>query len=875
MKIFKRILFTLLTLLVVLVLIIFLYKDKLIRETVNNFNANYNITIDYNDVSIGFIKGFPKANVSINELTVVNDSYKDTLFYAATTAVQLDIKDLFKHRNDNITIQDFSIDKAKIKLLVNEASQSTFDIKPINEPTTTSSESGASNPITIKKYSLQNSSLIYNDSKGEILVKLDSINHTGNASFDENKLDLDTKTTINSFSSTVGNTTYINKAKITLDALVRIDLDAMKFEFKENEARINDLPLLFNGFIQMQDAKQVYDVAFSSPNANFKNLLSLVPNAYTQDFAAVKAVGNATIDGFFKGNLSDTEFPKYQLKINTANASVKYADLPKTIKNINFDGSISNKGDNNDNINFFINTLKLSIDDDTFQANGSVKNLLTNPSVSGVFDGIINLANLSNAYPVSTKEALSGILKANFKTNFDQKAIDTNDFERIKSVGDLSLSNFIYKGDALPNKANIKDASIAFNDKNIMLKHFDISTGKSDLKATGNIENFYAFLMNDKKLKGDFDIHAKHFEVNDFLSSAPATASTTATTEEVLEIPDFLDINTNFNAQQVVYDNINMTDVSGLLKITDQKVILKNTKAKMLGGAIAMNGLIDTKKHPMYFDLDMNIDKFSVANSFETLETFKKLIPIANLVQGKYSTKFKIDGQLDKELFPKLTTLSGFADAKVFVNKINKNSLPLLNALNSNLNFIDFDKINLKNLSTYLSFKNGIVQVKPFVLNYKDIKMHISGSHRFDQKLDYQITMDIPAKYLGDKAVTMLAQLSNTAKDTLRIPLKTTISGNMLKPTVFVDKKTAFKTLTNKIIAYQKEKLTNQVTEEVNTTVNNAIDDILNPKGSGNTPKDSAATDTTSQQIPKVVTDTIIKKGVDDIINIFKKKKKP
>ena len=873
MKIFKRILFALLALLVVLVLVIFLYKDKLIRETVNNFNANYNITIDYKNVSIGFIKGFPKANLAINELSIINDTYRDTLFYAETTTVALDIKDLFKHRNDTITIQNFTIDKAKIKLLVNKEGVSTFDIKPNNQSTNTSNENEASNRITIKQYSLRNSSLIYNDNKGAILVKLDSINHSGNASFDDNKIGLDTKTTIASLSSTVGNITYINKAKIALNAVMAIDLDAMKFEFKENEAHVNDLPLLFNGFIQIMDTKQVYDVAFSSPNANFKNVLSLVPNAYTNDFASVKANGNATISGFFKGNLSDTEFPKYQLKINTENASVKYADLPKTIKNINFDGSISNKGANNEDIDFFINTLKLSIDEDTFQANGSIHNLLTNPSVSGVFDGVINLANLSKAYPVSNKEVLSGILKANFKTKFDKKAIDSNDFERIKSIGDLSLSNFTYKGDALPNTANIKGATVSFNNKNVQLKHFDISTGKSDLKATGNIENLYAFLMNDKKLKGNFDIHSKHFEVNDFLSSAPSTTSATESSEEALEIPDFLDISTNFNAQKVVYDNINMTAVSGLLKINDQKVILKNTKANMLDGAIAMNGLIDTKKHPTYFDLDMNIDKFSIANSFETLETFKKLIPIAKLIQGKYTTKFKIDGQLNNDLFPELTTLSGFADAKVFVNKMNKNSLPLLKALNSNLNFIDFDKINFDNLKTYLSFENGTVHVKPFTLNYKDIKMHVSGSHSFDEKLDYQLTMDIPAKYLGDKAVTLLAQLSNTAKDTLRIPLKTTISGNMLKPTIFVDKKAAFKTLSTKIIAYQKEKLTNQVTAEVNSTVNNAIDNILNPNG--NKPKDSTTTDSTSQQIPKVVTDTIIKQGVNDIINIFKKKKKP
>jgi hypothetical protein len=41
---------------------------------------------------------------------------------------------------------------------------------------------------------------------------------------------------------------------LTLDAVLGIDLENSKYTFKENKALINQLPLEFDGFIQLVDA---------------------------------------------------------------------------------------------------------------------------------------------------------------------------------------------------------------------------------------------------------------------------------------------------------------------------------------------------------------------------------------------------------------------------------------------------------------------------------------------------------------------------------------------------------------------------------------------------------------------------------------------
>jgi hypothetical protein len=63
---------------------------------------------------------------------------------------------------------------------------------------------------------------------------------------------------------------YMNKIPLTLDAVLGIDLENSKYTFKENKALINQLPLEFDGFIQLVDAGQQYDLKFKTPTSSFK-----------------------------------------------------------------------------------------------------------------------------------------------------------------------------------------------------------------------------------------------------------------------------------------------------------------------------------------------------------------------------------------------------------------------------------------------------------------------------------------------------------------------------------------------------------------------------------------------------------------------------
>src|SRR5690606_36097694 len=201
----------------------------------------------------------------------------------------------------------------------------------------------------------------------------------------------------------------------------------------------------------------------------------------------------------------------------------------------------------------YVNLDKLSfrIDQDIFDAKATIRNVAENALVDADLKGTINLGNVTKAYPVQLGTPLSGILKADVKTKFDMKSVETSQYEKIQNNGSISLSGFNYKGDGLPQPIAISQASVQFNPSRITLSQFDAKTGKSDIAVTGTLDNFYGFVFKDQTLQGNFNMSSNQLVVADFMAPEAPEAKSTAkkdtapapktASSEAVKIPAFLD----------------------------------------------------------------------------------------------------------------------------------------------------------------------------------------------------------------------------------------------------------------------------------------------------------------------------------------------
>ena len=851
---------------IVLAIAPFLFKDKIKEMITKTLNESVNAKIAFEDVDLSLFKSFPKANVSIEKLSIITKApfENDTLLYSGETNVTMSIKELFKGENEAMNLESFYLVDGIVNIIFNKDGLGNFDIalKEAAEKKPSDSKPFA---LKIQDYGVENLKFTFEDQGSKMKMVLDSIYHDGSGNFAAQKLDLETKTTAK-LSFDMDKMNYMSNVVISLDAILGIDLEKSKYEFKDNKALINQLPLEFNGFIQMVEAGQTFDLTFKTPTSDFKNFLGLIPAAYSGDINKVKTTGQFSVDGKVKGNLTETTIPAFDVQIASNNASFQYPDLPKSVKNIVIDTRIINESGFINDTYVNLNQLSFSIDQDVFNAKAIVKNIATNALVDAELKGTINLANVTKAYPVKLDKPLTGILKADVKTKFDMKSVETSQYQNIQNSGIVSLTGFNYEGPEMVKPFKINQAAVAFNPSQIRLNQFDAKTGASDIQITGALDNFYGFMFKKQILKGNFTMNSTKLVVSDFMAPTTTTSDEGKKTTEAVKIPSFLDCSITAKAKTVIYDNLNLQNVSGNMVIRDEAVSLNNLKMDVFGGNIGLTGTVSTKGKTPTFNMNLGLDKVNIAESFTQLDMLKSIAPIAGVINGKINSTIKLSGDLQQDMTPNLKTISGDLLGQLLSTTVNEKNSALLTALGSNLKFIDMSKVNLNDVKAAMSFKDGKVNVKPFDIKYQDITVNVGGTHGFDQTMNYNLKFDLPAKYLGKEATSLLAKLSPADQSKVQnIPVNAVLGGNFKQPKVTTDMKQATINLASQLVKMQKDKLVGKGT----SALGNLIGGTKN-NASGTT-SDTTKTKTTPKEEIK---NTVKDKASGALRDLFGKKKK-
>jgi len=842
--------------------------EKLVKKTID---SNINATVAWGDFDLSLFRSFPNAALTIKDFSVINKApfEGDTLASGKLLKLDMGIMQLFKSGNEPIKVDALMLDEAFLNINVDSLGNTNYDIAIKKDaPLTDNNESNDGFTFDLKKYELIDSRINYLDQKTQTFLMLENVNHEGKGDLSLALSQLETQTT-GLVSLRIEDVEYLSKNNVALDAVFQIDLENQKYTFLENEAKINELPLTFDGFVKINEDNNEVDLTFKTPSSDFKNFLAVIPKTYVKELDGVTTTGNFIVDGMIKGIVDEEHIPTMDIKIESDNASFKYPDLPKAVNNISIDARLKNETGLLKDTYLTIGGLTFKIDDEIFTASGSIKNLTENALVNLALKGTINLANIEKVLPVEMEQELTGVFKADVTTNFDMQSVEKEQYQNINTNGTASLTGFKYKDDAFKNEILISNADIAMTPgNNIKLNQLNATSGQTDIKASGSIQNLIPWIMSKQDLKGRFAIQSNTFNVNDFMTSEEKTSEATNknsnTTSKAAtgsgKIPDFLDAVLDFSANKVIYDNIELTSVKGTATIKDATANLTNVTSNIFGGDIALSGNVSTKNTVPTFAMNLDLSKIDIDQSFEKLDLLKFLAPIAKALQGNINTKFELRGELDENFSPKLTTLAGSALAQIITAEVNPEQTPLLSKLGEKISFLNLDKLSLRDVSTVLTFNNGAIEVKPFDFNIKGIKVTAGGKHGLDKTIDYNVTMDVPAKYLGSDVTKLLAKLDPKDANEMTVGLPIGLRGTFTNPQISLNTEAAVSSLTQKLIEKQKQELLDKGT--------NILGDLI---GGTNKPNDSTSTNTGNTNTQQQNTTQVVK---DILGGIFGNKKK-
>ncbi len=816
---------TLLALIILIIALPFMFKGKIIDIVKEQANANLNAKVDFGEFDLGLISTFPNFNFSIDNVTVDGvDKFEGTqLANIKNLSLKVDLMSVIS--GDEIKIKSIYIDEPTINAIVMADTSANWDIAKATEQVEEEVAEEEASPfkLNLQDLTIKNAKINYEDATMNLTTSIIGLNFNLSGDMTQDVTDLVTKTVIDELNLTMDNVAYFKKANVEADAIIKADLANNKYTFTDNQFRLNELFLGFDGWVAIfEDNGDIdMDITFNAQKTDFKNILSLVPAVFMTDFASVKTEGKLALNGFAKGKMTETALPAFGLDLLVEKAMFKYPDLPKAVNNIHVDLAISNPGGSEDNTLINLKRFYMEMAGNPVEMKMKLSTPISDPNIDANLMAKLDLASVKDVMPMEAGDEMNGKINADVTLKGKMSSIDNERYEEFEAKGSFGILDMLYKSDSLPYDVLLQRMTLNFSPQFVELANFDAQIGKSDMHANGKIENFIAYVLDDSTnvLTGNFMFNSTLMDLNEFMTEEEvATAEGTEAAEEplsVVEVPKNIDFSLTSTLNKVIYDNMEITDMKGLITVKDQKVSMKDVGMNLLGGKMMMSGFYETTNPAAPgFNFDMAIQDFDVATVVSTFNTIETMAPYAKNAKGRFNTSMIVSGVLDKEMMPDMNSLTGNGD--MLTKNIKVEDVKAMNQLadalkNESLRVLEVNDANIK-----YAFKNGRVTIEPFDVKLGKTTGTMSGSNGFDQTIDYKMTLKTPTKELGagdalNKLNSQAAGLGMTLKSAETVSVDVLIKGTFDDPKVSVSLKDAVGNIKDEIKEQVKEKITEEV----------------------------------------------------------------
>jgi AsmA-like C-terminal region len=639
-KVLKKVLkitgITLLVLIAAVFLIPIIFKKQITALVKKEINKSLTAKVDFKDVNLSLFRHFPKISIGLDELTVAgtNEFAGDTLISAKTLDASVNLMSVIKGKD--INVYGVYLESPRIHALVNKNGKANWDITKESADTSTSADTSPSEfKMKLQKYKITNGYIYYKDESSDMSAEITGLDHEGSGDFTQDVFTLSTKTKAAAADFTYASIPYLANTKAEIDADIEIDNKTSKYTFHTKDITLNNLKLNADGFFQLvNDSTYNMDIKFKTPSNEFKDILSMIPAIYKQDFDKIKTSGQAAFNGFVKGTYSPQQMPAYDVNLEVKDGFFQYPDLPKPVKNIQLAIHVNNPDGKTDNVVVDISKGHLEMDNEPFDFKLLFKNPETSKYIDAVAKGKLDLANVSKFVKLEDGTKLAGLVWADVFAKGKMSGLQNQQGD-FTAGGFLDIKNLFFSSGAFPQpvqngnmKVQLENSGGIADNTSVNISSGHIEVGKDPVDFTLQLHHPMSTMDFSGTAKGKFTLD----NIKQFVQLDPGTS-----------IGGILNADLGFNGNKTAidkkeYDKINVSGTAGLnhlkyvskdyptgltivntdLGFNQKSVTLKDLNGNYLNTNFSANGVFNNfvgyamQDQPLSGTLNVTADKMSL-----------------------------------------------------------------------------------------------------------------------------------------------------------------------------------------------------------------------------------------------------------------------
>ena len=761
--------------------------DRLGARLKSGINESLAARVDWADADLGIFRDFPNVSLTLERFSIVGTGPfdGDTLAAARRARLVLDAGSAYRfwRRGEPIIIRELALEEPRVILSVLEDGTANWHITRPDE--TASQDTSRFVGISLRDLRVTDGALRVDNQRTSLQASLRGLDWSLSGDFARDSFTLATRTRADAVSLRFAGVPYLAGTEVEFNSDIDANLRAQRFTFSDDTLRLNALLLAFTGSVTTSEPATALDLTFSAPSTDFREILSLVPAIYSQDFDRLQTRGRMAVSGRVSGAYGPGAFPALALRANVEEGAFKYPSLPLPARDISLDLAIDNPGGHVDSTVIDLSRFHATIGGRSLDGRLVMRTPVADPDLDLRLVGSLNHADLARTVKLENVTELAGLLATDVAMRARISDFDAGRYDRVAARGTIDISDVAFRSSAIRHPIAIDTGALRLTPRTAELTAFTAKIGASDLRATGSLDNLLRFALRDDEMRGRATVRSTHFDLNEWRSEEE--------TSDVVQVPRRVDFVLDASAERLIYGDITATDVRGALRVKDQRVTLDNLRMALLRGTVVANGFYETTvpAKPV-FDVDLRLAAVDIPVAFTTLTTVQKLAPIARWVQGTVSGSVGMRGALGEDMIPDFTALTGTGTIRT--GPLAVRDAPIFQKLADALSLEQLRNPALSALQASIAIADGRLHVSPFTVRVNDIDMTVTGSNGIDQSLAYDVGIALPRASLGTAAsrtVERLASQAGRAGVDLSageiVQLRAQIGGTVTNPAVTVD----------------------------------------------------------------------------------------
>jgi len=708
---------------------VFLFKDRIIQQFVNEANKRLNTPVKIGKIDISMLSDFPNLAIVFTDV-YIEDSFPGNYPLLTADRIAFNLSPIQVWRG-NYSIKGLSVTGSETNLKINAAGKTNFNVLKEN-----SGGGGGAVKFELQNVTLTKTIVSYIDQEANQLHVFNSDKLSASIAVTGDLYQIKAEGNIITEQIGIGSSIFLANKNFIVDAHVDYDDDKKNVLIKPSTLKIGRSEFAVNGNYNYKE-KNLIDLKADGKNTDIQTLLSLLPEEVTKKLKQYRSDGDVFFNLSLKGEISDKKSPFISASFGCTDATLYHPDYQSKITHANLNGSFASPSLTDlARAQLFLKDMEGELNGESFKANLSVREF-TSPYIIFDFKGDLDAASIYNFYPIEDLTDLTGLLTADIsfegKTSLLKKKATA---QRVITSGSIGLSNINFAYGKQKIRFRDINGSLQFNNNDLALSNVGGYFENSDFLLNGFFKNIITFLIFENQPIGiETDLKSNFLDLDQLFSIG---FSDEQSKTYQFRISPNLQLNFNCDVKQMKYQRFKPKNIKGDLLVKNQVAVSRNITMNTLGGELTVSGIVDAK-NPKAIDVisSMKLNGLYVDSIFYVFGNFFQDFIQDKHLKGQAYATVEMEMALNEKLNLIPPTL--IADIGVTIKNGELNNFEPMKKLNKYLDDESLSHLRFADLKNEIHIENKNIYIPQMEIKSNATTIQVSGTHTFDQVIDYRV----------------------------------------------------------------------------------------------------------------------------------------